>query len=76
MLGKIKQLERSAPATDEELKQFREKYIEAFTKSDGVDTFAVIDELTDDKISYWLLALQTMMGTKWNPFHQFWRLLL
>ena len=71
MLGKIKQLERSSPATDEELKQFREKYIEAFTKSDGIDTFAVIDELTDDKISYRLLALQTMMGQSGIHFTSF-----
>ena len=57
-----KQLERGAPASDEELKQFREKYIEAFSESDGVDTFAIIDELTDGETSYWLLALKTMMG--------------
>ena len=57
-----KQLERGAPASDEELKQFREKYIEAFSESDGVDTFAIIDELTDGETSYWLLALKTMTG--------------
>jgi hypothetical protein len=66
-----KQLERGAPATDEELKQFREKYIEAFSESDGVDTFAIIDELTDDKTSYWLLALQTMMGQSGIHFTSF-----
>ena len=57
-----KQLERGAPASDEELKQFREKYIEAFSESDGVDTFAIIDELTDGETSDWLLALKTMTG--------------
>ena len=66
-----KQLERGAPATDEELKQFREKYIEAFSESDGVETFAIIDELTDEKTSYWLLALQTMMGQSGVQFTSF-----
>ena len=66
-----KQLERGAPATDEELKQFREKYIEAFSESDGVDTFAIIDELTDGETSYWLLALQTMMGQSGIHFTSF-----
>ena len=66
-----KQLERGAPASDEELKQFREKYIEAFSESDGVDTFAIIDELTDGETSYWLLALQTMMGQSGIHFTSF-----
>ncbi|MDA9816498.1 hypothetical protein N9C75_05550 [Alphaproteobacteria bacterium] len=66
-----KQLERGAPATDEELTLFRKKFIEAFSESDGVDTFAIIDELTDDKTSYWLLALQTMMGQSGIHFTSF-----
>ena len=66
-----KQLERGAPATDEELKLFREKYIKAFSESDGVDTFAIIDELTDGETSYWLLALQTMMGQSGIHFTSF-----
>ena len=57
-----KQLERGAPASDEELKLFREKYIETFSKSDGVDTFAIIDKISDGSISYWLFSLQIMMG--------------
>ena len=66
-----KQLERGAPATDEELKQFREKYIEAFSESDSVDTFAIIDKISDGTNSYWQLSLQTMMGQSGIHFTSF-----
>ena len=66
-----KQLERGAPATDEELKQFREKYIEAFSESDSVDTFAIIDKISDGTNSYWQLSLQTMMGQSGFHFTSF-----
>ena len=66
-----KQLERGAPATYEELKQFREKYIEAFSESDSVDTFAIIDKISDGTNSYWQLSLQTMMGQSGFHFTSF-----
>ena len=66
-----KQLERGAPATDEEIKQFREKYIEAFSESDSVDTFAIIDKISDGTNSYWQLSLQTMMGQSGFHFTSF-----